>query len=55
MEKHIVQRAALPVYWLDVPITPSLITTGLLRVAAACPQVGGAFVSDWRKSDACTD
>ena len=51
-EKHIVQEAVLPVHYMTVLVIPSLIATGSHRVAATCPQVGGAFVLDWRHAAA---
>ena len=44
MEKQLVQMAVLPVYWLNALLTPSLVTTGLFRVAATRPRVGGVAV-----------
>ena len=51
-EKHLVQIAVLPVYYLTVLVSPSLIVTGLLYIAATCSQVGGGFVLDWRHAGA---
>ena len=51
-EKHLVQEAVLPVYYLTVLVTPSLIATGLPHIAATCPQVGGALVLDGRHAGA---